>query len=141
MYRIGKRTAFNTLQKHYEELNDLSLIGNSPELTDAGLEAARQFALKLYGNKRNDDGEMCTSLCELRYVIATSTDKSSANLPPTDDAFVLHARRCNYQTYIWRHSHNPNVQTPSPIGFGWRGDSAGGCRSSYVRAGSSAQRS
>ena len=61
---------------------------------------------------------MCTNLDELRFIIASTTDAASANLP-TEDAFEQHVQRAMYQTAIWCHSHIPNPTLWSPIDKGW----------------------
>ena len=52
--------------------------------------------LCLYGLK----GQSCSSLDELRYKLATTTDKPAHALPPTDDAFQQHVLLAQYQTAI-----------------------------------------
>ncbi len=118
LYRIGKTTAFNKLKNNIKELKDLAHFGLSSSLEDS-LAIARKFALLLYGNRKKDNGQMCTNLDELRFIIASTTDASSANLPPTEDAFEQHVKRCMYQTAIWCRSHMPNPPLWSPIGKGW----------------------
>ena len=80
---------------------------------------AREYALLLYGKKKNENGRMCTNLDELRFIIASTTDAASANLPPTEDAFEQHVQRAMYQTAIWCHSHIPKPTLWSPIENGW----------------------
>ena len=62
------------------------------------------------------EGYSCSSLDELRYKLATTTDKAAHALPPTDDAFQQHVLHARYQTAILCHSHKP---APSRIDHGW----------------------
>ena len=118
LYRIGKSTAFNKLKSHLSELKDLAHVGVSASL-EKSLPVAREYALRLYGKKKKENGRMCTNLDELRFIIASTTDAASANLPPTEDAFEQHVRRAMYQTAIWCHSHVPKPTLWSPIDNGW----------------------
>ena len=74
---------------------------------DDSVESARKFALLLYGQKVKN----VKSLNELRYRLATTTDKSTSMLPLTDDAFKQHIFRAKYQARIWCESHIAMPQT------------------------------
>ena len=89
LYRIGKTTAFTRLKSHLSELKEMTKFGLSGSLQEA-LPVARKYALLLYGQKKRVDGHLCTNLDELRYTLASTTDASAANLPPTEDAFQQH---------------------------------------------------
>ena len=67
-FKIGKTTAFTKLQKHLEELRDLSDFGLRANLEEM-LSVARRYALILYGLKKNEKGDQCATLDELRYSI------------------------------------------------------------------------
>ena len=62
---------------------------------------ARRYALILNGYKKNE----CTSLDELRHVLASTSDMPASQLPPTEDSFRQHVLRAMYQTAVWCHSH------------------------------------
>ena len=38
---------------------------------------------------------------------------------PTLDSLVLHLRRANYQSFIWKSACSPVLQLPSPVEHGW----------------------
>jgi len=63
--------------------------------------SARRFVLLLHGKK----AKCLASLDDLRYHLATTTDKPSNQLPPTEDAFEQHVLRAQYQVQIWNQSH------------------------------------
>ena len=62
---------------------------------------------------------MTTTLNDLRLKLASTSDKSSANLPPTEDAFLQHILRCKVQLQIWMNSHDPQPNLWNPINNGW----------------------
>ncbi|XP_014679528.1 PREDICTED: uncharacterized protein LOC106819400 [Priapulus caudatus] len=66
------------------------------------------------------------TLDELRYIMATMTDKYASMLPPTEDAFQQHVLRAKYQTRIWCRSHIPNQELIKPVGHGWSACDDGG---------------
>ena len=47
-------------------------------------------------NKRKGMGQVCSSLDDLLYVFACTTDKSSSQFPLTEDAFQHHLLRAEY---------------------------------------------
>ena len=77
MNRIGKKTVYSKLAKNIGSLADLTTF---PE--NYG-NVAQMFELLLYGKKEKD----VQTLDEMRYLMATTTDKAASLLPPTEDAF------------------------------------------------------
>ena len=59
------------------------------------------------------------TLDELRYIMATTTDKSASMLPSAEDAFKKHVLRAKYQTRIWCNSLMPNEEVIEPVVHGW----------------------
>ena len=87
---------------------------------EEAIPVARKYALLLYGQKKRVDGQPCTTLDELRYTLASTTDSSAANLPPTEDAFQQHVSRAMYQTAVWCNCHVAKPHLWDPVGGGWR---------------------
>ncbi len=114
LFRVGKRTAYTKLVENVDAIQELSKFGLSSPLESA-LCAARTFVLLLYGKP----GKRCNTLDELRHLLASTTDKDAAMLPPTEDAFRQHVLRARLQTSIWCHSHVPNPELDGPVGHGW----------------------
>ena len=78
LFKIGKRTAYNTLVVNIADMPSLAELIQSSDVTN-GLPTATKYALLLYGVK----GRSCQSLN------ATTMRARSASLfPPTDDALV-----------------------------------------------------
>jgi len=71
--------------------------------------------LDLYGKQKFP----CPTLDKLRYILASTTDRSAAQLPPTKDAFEQHVKRARYQVAMWCRSHDPNPEAWNPDDNGW----------------------
>jgi len=111
LYRLGKRTAYSALTKNSDALQGLEAFQDVPTFLDT----ARRFVLLMHGKKTKN----LSSLNELRFVLATTTDKPASILPPTDDAFVQHVLRAQYQVAVWCQSHVAKPENMNPVGHGW----------------------
>lgn len=118
IHKIGKKTAFNKLQRTLDLWPTLASFGTTN--LDESLSDVQSYTLSLYGNKKKETGELCSSLDELRYVYATTTDKPASTFPPTEDAFHQHVKRGHYQVTIWCCSHEPRPTLATPVGNGWK---------------------
>lgn len=116
LYKVGKNVAYTKLAGFVKDdplgLVDFGLTNN----VDDDISSARKYVLSVYSNKRVP----CATLDQLRYVLASTTDKAAAHLPPTEDAFKQHVLRARYQTSIWCNSHLPKPTLWNPVGNGWR---------------------
>ena len=83
--------------------------------TDEDINAARAFVLKLYPKQKR----LCKTLDELRFIVASNSDKPASQLPPTEDSFSQHVARARYQVAVWRNSHVPCPELWDPNGSGW----------------------
>ena len=100
-FKIGKRTALKKLVEHIDSVQQLSEFGRSSSLSISLDTAARRYVQLLYAKRRNN----CNTLVELRYALASTTDKQAAMLPPTEDAFKQHVMRALFKAMIWLQSH------------------------------------
>ena len=66
-----------------------------------------------------DMGPVCSSLDELRYIFACTTDKQASQFRPTKDAFEQHIW-AEYQTtiHLWWHSYIAKPQLWNPVSNG-----------------------
>ena len=78
LFKIGKRTAYNTLVVNIADMLFLGELGQCSDVTN-GLTTATKYALLLYGVK----GRSCQSLNRLRYNYACRSDTSAYPFPPT----------------------------------------------------------
>lgn len=111
IYRLGKRTAYSALTKNADALHGLEAFQDVPTFLDN----VRRFVLLMHGKKTKN----ISSLNELRFVLATTTDKPASLLPPTDDAFEQHVLRAQYQVAVWCQSHIAKPENMNPVGHGW----------------------
>ncbi|KAM3859233.1 uncharacterized protein ACN63O_017306 [Diretmus argenteus] len=91
-------------------------VGLSGSLEEV-IPAAGMYTLLLYAQKKREDGRPCTTLDELRYILASSTHYPAAHRPPMEDAFQQHVSRALYQTAVWRHSHVAKPHLWNPVGL------------------------
>lgn len=86
-FKVGKKSAFDVLKKNIVDLKKLSQL---PLLShDEALEIVTRLVLLLYKNK----DKKIQKLNDLRIKLATTTNKPSAELPPTEGAFYQHFLR------------------------------------------------
>ena len=64
------------------------------------------------------DEPNATSANEVRYR-KLSKGAEAHEIPPMQDALILHICRANYQCYIWKNALNAKFEAPSPNGHGW----------------------
>lgn len=86
-FKIGKKTAYDTLVKNSESFKDLANLTYVP--TAEAVTIATKFALALFKNQN----KATETLNQLRYHLTTNSNKSASELPPTDDAFYHHVLR------------------------------------------------
>jgi len=65
------------------------------------------------------NSQTLSSLNELRFLLATTTDKPATALPPAEDAFKQHVLRAQYQVAVWCQSHIAKPVDMDPVGHGW----------------------
>ena len=77
--------------------------------------AAQAYVLNFYSIK----GAKCTTLNKLQHIYASSTYRSAAQFPPTEDTFKQHVMRARYQASISCRSHIFNPVLDDPLYYGW----------------------
>ena len=82
---------------------------------DDSVDVARSYALLVYGKKGRD----VDTFDELRYDMATTTDKSGTVLPPYEGAFKEHVLCAKLHALIWCKSHVPNQELIELVGHSW----------------------
>ena len=111
LFKIGKHIAYARLveliKTHPIELAHFGLTDN----VDDDVDAARSYILPMYASKRKNS----MTLDKLRYILASTTDKSAAYLPPTEDSFRQLVLRARYQTAVWCQSHFQTQSHATPL--------------------------
>ena len=111
LFGIEEKAAYQALSKKVTTGNALAGLRNANVL-ESWMEAAIELVLAMYRKR----AKACKTLDELRYLLATTSDKPATQLPPTEDAFWQHALRAHLQTLIWTQSHIAKPNIPDPDG-------------------------
>ena len=96
LYRIGKCVTNTNLQDLVENGNQFFTTFGIQANVDLDVFSVHSFVLSLYEIKASN----CFLLGQLRYFLASTTDKPNSHLTPTEDAFKQHVPRARYQTNI-----------------------------------------
>ena len=78
-----------------------------------------RFTVIIYCNTSN-----LVSVNEARRELFSQKNRTIENIPPTQEALLLHTLRAVYQTGIWAASDQCEQKPPTPEGFGWHFESA-----------------
>ena len=110
---VGKtKKSFFKLLTSKEPFRDaMKNLGNAMPVTDSLINGCKAAICKLYKSE-------CDDVNRVRYDML-SKGAESHELPPTKDALVLHIKRANYQSHIWKMSLVPGFVAPSPTSHGW----------------------
>ena len=114
---IGKNCAYSKMVNEKAHIKDLVNLGDDIH-NSKFVDAACHFLLMMYGVKKNSKVISLTP-DDYRFVIASTSNKASSNLPPTENAFHQHILRCKVQVQIWVNSNVAKPSLWSPIGNGW----------------------
>ena len=110
----GKKKALDIVQMNPALRQTLGSLGERVPARQDDLNKLEQFVCALY----ND--HMCQSVNELRYkLFCKSKSLQSHQLPPTKEALENHLRCANYQSFLWKHALETEVNH-SPDGQGWQ---------------------
>ena len=88
-------------------------LGACWEVTDELMNEVEVFVSEVYGQKK------CSSVNEARYNCFRLGLRSNGGLPLNRDSLLLHTKRANYQTAVYRRSLQQKINTPEPDGHGW----------------------
>ncbi|CAH3031303.1 unnamed protein product, partial [Pocillopora meandrina] len=104
----GKKKALDVVQMNSALRQTLGSLGERVPARQDDLNKLERFVCALY----ND--HLCQSVNELRYkLFCKSKSLQSHQLPPTKEALENHLMRANYQSFIWKHALQTEVnQSP-----------------------------
>ena len=110
----GKKKALDVVPMNSALRQTLGSLGERVPARQDDLNKLERFVCALY----ND--HLCQSVNELRYkLFCKSKSLQSHQLPPTKEALENHLKRANYQSFIWKHALQTEVNQ-SPDGQGWQ---------------------
>ena len=115
MFKIEKCTAYIKLVSNAEILAPMPYLGLSRDISET-VHVATMYILLLYGAKARN----CSSLDELRYKFACTSDRPGCQFPPTNDAFWQHVLHASYQVSQCVHTHLAQPLLWDHAGNGWK---------------------
>ncbi|CAH3146219.1 unnamed protein product [Porites evermanni] len=62
---------------------------------------------------------LCANCTIKEHKSVRKSKKDLDDLPPTQDALILHIKRANYQTMVWNKALEPCPSLPKPEDSGW----------------------
>ena len=125
--RRGKTKPQQLLQHNDDFIQLFSQLGIQPELSPDNFAGIERFVCSMYSRQvYSDINKLRFELFQSRYEMKADFNTMSVGdgidvslLPPCRSSLLMHARRANYVTYLWRNSHVPFANIPPPDGFGW----------------------
>lgn len=115
----GKKSAWEALKSYPEARKAFLYIHNHPF---APVDSASQLfahlerlTIILYDKTSQQE-----KVNEARRELFSKKGRSLENIPPTQDALLLHVKRTIYQSGIWSTCHNEMPDISTPDNWGWR---------------------
>ena len=94
----------------------LDVTGNAKKTCEENaIEEARKYVLQCYTSNIKSD----VTLDDLCLVMASTTNRPAAWLPPTEDVLLQHLKRAQVQTQIWQTSHIAKQKQINLVGNSW----------------------
>ena len=112
----GKVSAFKLLQKNKKYQEAFTQLGKEWSVPESIFAVLQEFTCRLYASR-----SPIATVNDLRFQLfrAKKGDVESGQLPPCKDCLLLHTRRANYQSGVWRRALEHHQSLPSPVGHGW----------------------
>ncbi len=117
---VGKRKWISCVADHPHLINGMKQLGqHASNISEEAVESSIALTSLVYNRKK------MANLNQLRYELFCSKKANSEKLPPTMDAFMQHLKRVNYQSFIWLHAHQKDLNLPNPADCGWKLNESG----------------
>ena len=112
----GKVSTFRLLQKNKKYQEAFTQLGKEWSVPESIFAVLQEFTCRLYASR-----SLIATMNDLRFQLfrAKKGDVESGQLPPGKDCLLLHTRRANYQSGVWRRTLEHHQSFPSPVGHGW----------------------
>lgn len=103
-FKKGKKTVLKTLLRNINA-NEMVPLAQYPQQADVFqfTAAASYFFKCLYGRPNFED-----TLDHLRAHLFKNCKMDLRTLPPTEDAFIQHAKRSAYTLFLWKNASDPS---------------------------------
>ena len=117
---IGKKKAYDAL-KCYPEAESLfegffsDPFKNVQVEDDGNFKILERFVVLMYSRT-----SLCHFVNDARLELYFGRSQNIENIPPTQNALLMHCKRAQYQCGIWVRSLDAQQQCPSPQNFGWK---------------------
>ena len=127
--RKGKIRPFKIMQGNVQYINAFKKLGETEEVPGDVCEVLEEFTCSVYGFKPTKKYKPTINNCRYQKFIERFTAKKGvlstdvgvdiSLLPPCHSSLLLHIKRSNYQTAIWRKSLEPQHHLSEPNLHGW----------------------
>ncbi|CAB4012350.1 Hypothetical predicted protein [Paramuricea clavata] len=114
-FGIGKQKFYKVVNNSDRFKEVLAQMGNTFDFDLDLFPVFQEMIAACYGIKN------CTKINEARYRKFCTKAKipDPQQLPPTEDELLLHCKRANYVTCIWKSALVATINPPRPTGYGW----------------------
>ena len=109
----GKQKCFSSMMDCESSQEFFSALGSDWDVSSTLMSQCEYVVCQLYGWKGESD------INSVRYNCFKMKTCADSALPPNKDSLLLHLKRANYQSRIWRLSLQTNIEAPNPENHGW----------------------
>ena len=109
----GKKTAMKLLVDNDEYCQAMQTLGENFEPDAETLTQTEKAICHTYHSAQ------CSNTNDVRSQKWNRQTTDITKLPPCHDSAILHIKRANYQTAIWKRCMDNEIESPSPHGHGW----------------------
>ena len=118
----GKVIPFKLVFENQKFITAFSKVGVDLNMSDNLFKSLQEFTCQLYskGTKVTEVNTLCYNLFRSKC-----GKIDSSQLPPYENVLRLHAKRANYQAFLWHQCLTPIVQEVDLANHGWSVDEEG----------------
>lgn len=121
--RKGKIKPLNIVKKQNKFLAAFTELGKDENVTEEVRSMLEQFVCSLYGKQSTDINKLRYEKAQQKFtstkLLSETEGTDMSLLPPCQSALNMHIKRANYQSYVWKRSHEQFPEFPMAIHHGW----------------------
>ena len=121
-FRKGKTMCYSLMTKDKKYLDAFMSLGSQWDVEETTVSILEQYICSLYGRKKCDSVNVARQQIFWERYNKSKQIVDLSLLPPCRESLVLHIRRANYVSRLWRLSLVPLVNPPHPSQHGWNSD-------------------